>query len=163
LIHFLSFVTTQAPLAGSVPAKAGAPMALGFLFAEEADQNGSDGVDGKFSNTEENKGIVAREMAVLLVLTMIDAVAAAKKVPPLIASKKVHFDDRSYCYRSNVIVMLIWTYLQTVNNINKWNQVQEELTHHADAAPLLVIFSPCLPFLATPSLVLILICSINQL
>lgn len=76
---------------GSIPAKAGAPMALGFL--EEADQNGSDGVDEIFSNTEENK------------------VAAAKKVPPLIASKK------------------------TANNINKWNQVQEELTH--DVAPVL--------------------------
>jgi len=52
---------TQALLAGSIPAKAGAPMALGFL--EEADQNGSDGVDEIFSNTEENKGIVARETA----------------------------------------------------------------------------------------------------
>jgi hypothetical protein len=113
-------------------------MALGFLFAEEADQNGSDGVDEKLSNIEENKGTVAREIAVLLVLTMIDAVAAAKKVPPLIASKKVHFDHRPYC---NVIVMFAWTYLQTVNNINKWNQVQEELTHHADAAPVPVIFS----------------------
>lgn len=81
-------------LSSSSSAKTGTPEALGFSFTDDADLN-SDGVHEQSSNTEENK------------------VAAAKKVPPLIASKK------------------------TANNINKWNQVQEELTHNTDAVPAL--------------------------
>ncbi|KAI0060898.1 hypothetical protein BV25DRAFT_913931 [Artomyces pyxidatus] len=72
------------PLVGNKGASSGiaAPLKLGFSMTDDADE--ADG-EGDLTTTEDAK------------------VSAAKKVAPMIASKK------------------------TVNNINKWNQVQEEL------------------------------------
>jgi hypothetical protein len=60
---------------GTSQAKTGAPLALAFSLADDPDSNGSDGVDEK-SNMEDSK------------------VAASKRVPPLIASKKVSFNNQ---------------------------------------------------------------------
>jgi hypothetical protein len=85
-------MVTQTPLlTGSTATKTSAPLALGFSFAEDTDSNGLDRTDEKSSNTDDNKGIIGYNIPIVPVLTTDDAVAAAKKVPPLIASKKVHF------------------------------------------------------------------------
>jgi len=83
---------------GSGPVKS---VVLGFSLDDASASNDPDEPMDGSTNFETNK------------------VAAAKKVPPLIASKK------------------------TVRNINKWNQVQEELTHATgatSASPLVTYF-----------------------
>jgi hypothetical protein len=70
-------------------AKTPAPLALGFSVAEDADPNRPDRKDEKLSDAEE-KGTTGYHIPILLTLSMNDAVAVAKKVPPLIANKKVY-------------------------------------------------------------------------
>jgi hypothetical protein len=50
-------------------------------------------------------------------------------------------EGTSAFFWDDVIVTLTPIYPQTVNNINKWNQVQEELAHHTDGAAALVTYS----------------------
>lgn len=69
--------------------KTPAPLALGFSIGEDADPNGPDRKDEKLSDAEE-KGTTAYYIPIVLMLSVNDAVAVAKKVPPLIASKKVY-------------------------------------------------------------------------
>jgi hypothetical protein len=59
------------------------------------------------------------------------AVAAAKKVAPLIASKRV---NQIYCI---VLIHCLTFLFQTANNITKWNQVQEVLStgHPTSSTP----------------------------
>lgn len=72
---------------------------------------------------------------------MLRAVAAAKKVAPLIASKKVG----AVFHRSTEAHRCL---TQVVNNITKWTQIQEELSSDIPSTPD-VIPAPVTP--PTPS------------
>ncbi|KDQ59414.1 hypothetical protein JAAARDRAFT_56428 [Jaapia argillacea MUCL 33604] len=93
--------------------KTGAPLALGFSMTEDRAGDGSDDDGANEADGSNPK------------------VAAAKKVPPMITSKK------------------------TFNNINKWNQVQEELSHNVSTnqAPVSIVTSAQPQAVETPPVV----------
>lgn len=72
----------------------------------------------------------------VLSVSQLEVAAATRKVAPLVASKKVS----PQCFPENSIAHVV---IQIANNINKWNQVQEELSHKLDtpevSAPTLVL------------------------
>ena len=75
-------------------------------------------MDERSSSTEENKGTLILEIPIMPALTMIDAVATAKKVPPLIASKKVHSELVPPSARLGCNIDLELTYRQSIISIN---------------------------------------------
>lgn len=64
---------------------------------------------------------------------MYETAHQVKKVAPLIASKKVGLGSLLLNFLINHT-----NGIQTVNNINKWNQVQEELAYDGNSSTVLV-------------------------
>lgn len=104
------------------------PLALGFSMDESS--NPADD-SGEASSSGLSKCMSFKRVVFCLFDPHLCALVTAKKVAPLIASKKVLYlvDVRLTHARDCLNFIYLWLHFQTVNNINKWNQVQEELTN----------------------------------
>lgn len=121
----LSF--SKGPVKSSVAGPNKLPV-LGFSLDDAGNDDGNDD-----TNSEPNKRMQKLFYFFIVCFDHIASALVVKKVAPLIASKKVNestFPSLGFAHHNDI-------FEQTANNINKWNQVQEELAQ--DVTPIAVV------------------------